>query len=426
MRTSAFRIVATAAICVGAAACSRKEAPEEPPAITVDVAPALVSAIQQVVRADALIYPKQQSAIVPKIAAPIHALRVQRGTRVRAGQVLVELESRDLAGAAAESRATATQAEATYETTARATVPQEVQKAELDVRAAKDALDAQQALFTNRQALFKEGAIAAKDVADAQVALSQARAQYESTRKLLEDLQGFAREQAITAAAAQRDAARAHDQTAQAQLSYASLTSPIDGIVTDLPFYPGETAPAGVPVVTVMDLSRVVARAHVSQVDAATVAVGNRASVIGPGNVVVDGTVTQVSPALDPASTTVEVWVEVDNRTGALKAGSSARVELIARSVPDALVIPEAALVTAPTGSTFVIVVDKDNKPHLRKVSVGIRDRGNAQITDGLDSGLRVATTGAHEIFNLDEDVRDTVTVKIAPPKEEAEDPDEN
>ena len=62
-------------------------------------------------------------------------------------------------------------AEATFETTAKATVPQELQKAELDARAAKEAFDAAQAVFDNRQRLYREGAIAQKDVNDAQVTL---------------------------------------------------------------------------------------------------------------------------------------------------------------------------------------------------------------------------------------------------------------
>src|SRR4029077_18551480 len=151
--------------------------------------------IQRTIRAEGLIYPRQQAAIIPKVTAPIKTAFVQRGAKVRAGQPLLELENRDLAGAATESRATYEQAQATYETTARATVPQEVQKAELDARAAKDALDAQQAIYDNRQRLLREGAIAEKDVNDARAALSQARAQYETARKRLEDLQGFARDQ---------------------------------------------------------------------------------------------------------------------------------------------------------------------------------------------------------------------------------------
>jgi RND family efflux transporter MFP subunit len=300
-----------------------------------------------------------------------------------------------------------------------------VQKAELDVVSAKAAFDAQQAVFDSRQALFKEGAIAQKDVNEAQVALSQARTQYETARKQLDDLQSFGRDDALRAAQAQRDQARAHDEAAQAQLQYARITSPIAGVVTDLPFYPGESAPQGAPVVTVMDLSQVIARAHVSQGDAAQLSVGNEANIVLPGAEPIAGKVTQISPALDQGGTTVEVWVQANNPDGALRAGASVRVELIARTVPDALVIPQRAILTAPTGTTYAIVIDNDNKPHLRKVSVGIRDSGSVQVREGLENGQRVATTGAYELFKLDPDVLSKTTVNIAPAKEEEEDPEE-
>ena len=419
-------LVIVGTLLVAASGCAATSEEAVAPVVTVDVAPVLLSTIQQTVRGDALIYPIQQSAIASKITAPIHRLLVQRGAKVKAGQPLVELESQDLAGAAAESRAAADLADATFETASRATVPQEVQKAELDTRAAKDALDAAQSVFDNRQALFKEGAIAQRDLNDAQVALSQARASYETARKHAEDLQGFGREQALKAAAAQRAAARARDASSQTQLGYARILSPIDGVVTELPFYPGESAPAGVPVVTVMDLSQVIARAHVSQSDAALLAVGNHANLIGPNGVPIPGKVTQISPALDAGGTTVEVWVQADNAEGKLRAGSSIRAEMIAKTVTDTLVIPRAALLTSSTGGTFTILVDNDNKPHLRKVTTGVRDGGNVQVTDGLESGQRVATTGAFELFKIEPEVRDKTTVKIAPPREEEEDPDEN
>ena len=128
------------------------------------------------------IWPHLQAAIVPKITAPIKKWYVQRGSQVRAGQLLIELENKDLQGAATESSAALSQAEATFETTSKATVPEELQKAELDAKAAADAVNAQQAVFNSRQQLYKEGAIAQKDVNDAQVALSQARTQSETAR----------------------------------------------------------------------------------------------------------------------------------------------------------------------------------------------------------------------------------------------------
>jgi len=202
-------------------------------------------------------------------AAPIRKALVQRGAKVKAGQLLVELENQDLAGAAVESRGTYDQAQATYETTANATVPQELQKAELDARAARDAFDAAQAVFDNRQRLFREGAIAEKDVNDSRAQLSAARTTSETAQKKLQDLQGFARDQELKAASAQRDAARGRFESAQAQLNYSRITSPIDGVVTDLPFYAGETPASGQPIVTVMDITQVIVRTHVPPAQAA-------------------------------------------------------------------------------------------------------------------------------------------------------------
>src|SRR5262249_36536415 len=161
---------------------------------------------------------------------------------------------------------------------------------------------------------------------------------------------------------------------------YSRITSPIEGVVTDLPFYAGETPPSGQPVVTVMDLSRVIARSHVSQAEAAELKVGDDANLIGPGGAPIPAKVTQVSPALDAATTPVEVGVEADNQDGALRPGMSLRAEMIAQTVNDALVVPQAAVMTSPAGETFAIVIDKDNTPHRRKIAVGIRDGGKAQI----------------------------------------------
>jgi multidrug efflux pump subunit AcrA (membrane-fusion protein) len=413
------------ALALVVVACGGKKEEETAPVVTVDVAPVLLSKIQRTIRADGLLYPRQQAAIIPKVTGPIRRTSVQRGARVRAGQLLLELENQDLAGAATESRAALNQAEATFETTSKATVPEELQKAQLDAKAAQDAVNAQQSVFDNRQRLFREGAIAQKDVNDAQVALSQARAQYETARKHLDDLQSFVNEQSLKAAAAQRDAARGRNASAQAQLAYSRITSPIDGVVTDMPFYPGETAPSGAPVVTVMDLSRVIARTHIAQADALEVMAGSDASIIGLNGVPTPGKVTQVSPALDPSNTTVEVWVEADNKDGKLRAGASMKVEIVARTVPNALVIPQQAVMTSPQGATFAILIDKENKPHVRKIAVGIRDAGKAQVTDGLASGDRVATTGAYELFKLDPEVLEKTKVQVAPTKE-VEEPEES
>jgi multidrug efflux pump subunit AcrA (membrane-fusion protein) len=407
------------------AGCSPKkeEKAEEEHVVTVDVAPVLASPISQKVTAEALLYPIQQAALTPKIAAPVKKFYVELGAHVRAGQLLAELENRDLSGAVTENQGALDQAEANFQTVSKGTVPEEVQKAQLDVRTAKDAMDAAQKVFDSRQALYKEGAISQKEVNDSQVALTQARSQYELASKHLETVQAVGREQEVKSAAAQRDAAKGRVESAQAQFGYSRITSPIDGVVTDRPLYAGETPAGGGPIITVMDISQIVARAHIAQDDAKQLKVGDPANfVLLDGGAPIAGKVTLVSPALDPSGTTVEVRAQAPNMGNRLTPGTSARVEMIAKTEPNALVIPQAAVLTSASGKTSVMVIDSENKPHKKSVTLGIRDAGNVQVTEGLNSGERVVTVGAYELAKLEEEVLGKTKVQIQPPKEEEED----
>ena len=419
-----FIVPIAATLLVGCHA-KQPDTAEAAPEVTVDVAPVLLSEIQQKVSGDAVIYPLSQAAIVPKITSPVKKFYVERGASVKTGQLLAELEDRDLSSAVNESHAAAVQADATYETTARAQVPQEAQKAELDARVAKDTMDAAQKMYDGRQDLLKQGAISQREVNDANVALVTARSNYEVARKHSDDLASFAKEAEIKAAAAQRDTAKAHEETAQTQLSYARITSPINGIVTDRPVFAGETPQAGAPIITVMDISQVIAKTHLSPQDAALLKVGDPGNVIVPGDAPVAGKVTQISPALDSTSTTVEVWIQVPNPGGKLKPGASFRVEAIAKTIPDALVIPYSAVIIGDSGNPSVVLVDSDNTPHQKLVTLGIRDGANVQVVSGLQSGDRVVTVGSFELAKLDPDVFHKTKVKIAPPKEEPDPADE-
>jgi HlyD family secretion protein len=392
---------------------------ETEPTVAIQVAPVRRTTIQRRVAADAVLFPLNQAAITPKISAPVRQFYVNRGSRVRKGQLLAVLENRDLAAAAVENKGGYRQAQASYETTTRASVPEEVQKAELDAKAAKENLDAQQKIYDSRKVLFEQGALPRKDLDQAGVTLTQARNQYEIAQKHLEALQSVSKQQELKAAAGQLEAAKGKYLGAEAQLQYSEIRSPINGVVTDRPLYPGEMASAGTPLITVMDLSQVIARTHISQQEAVLLRPGNpvvlslsastaSSGVSSQGNPSdkgdkpdddlsgINGKVTLVSPALDPNSTTVEVWVQVPNRDGRLKPGSSVRVDILAETVPNALVVPAAAVLTVPNGGTSVMVVGPDDRAHQRSVHTGIRQGDDIQIADGLKEGERVVTVGAY------------------------------
>ena len=83
--THALSVMPSRPRCWRAAAANTKKRPSA--VVTVDVAPVLLSKIQRTIRADGLLYPRQQAAIVPKVSAPVKKVYVQRGARVRAGQL---------------------------------------------------------------------------------------------------------------------------------------------------------------------------------------------------------------------------------------------------------------------------------------------------------------------------------------------------
>ena len=78
------------------------------------------------------------------------------------------------------------------------------------------------------------------------------------------------------------NAAKAHYDNAAVQLSYAQIRSPISGVVADRPVYPGEMPASGTPLVSIVDISQVVARANVPVKEAASIKVGRPARITGP------------------------------------------------------------------------------------------------------------------------------------------------
>src|SRR5512141_2062133 len=139
--------------------CSKKEEVEAKPVTPVQVTPVREASIRHIVSADGVLYAMDQASVMPKVSTPVEKFLVNRGDHVRQGQLLAVLESRDLAGAAAEGRGQLAQAEANYRVTSGASLPEEVTKSQGDVEAARQAMEAAQKVVESRQKLFTEGAI---------------------------------------------------------------------------------------------------------------------------------------------------------------------------------------------------------------------------------------------------------------------------
>jgi HlyD family secretion protein len=403
-------VLALSLLLAGCKGSAEKEAPQ---VVSVQAEAAKQEDISRVINTEAVLFPIAQAAIAPKINAPVRKFYVLRGQKVRQGQLLAVLENRDLAAAEIDNKGAYQQAQAVYETNVRATLPEDSQKAELDVQNTQKALEAEQKLYSSREMLYQQGALPRKDMDAAGVALTQAKSQYDIAKKHLDSLNAVGKQQALKSASGQLESAKGKYLGSQAQLSYSEIRSPISGVVTDRPLYPGEMASTSAPFMTVMDISSVIAKAHIPQADAMLLHKGDKAEITVPGMEKVPGTVNLVSPALDPNSTTVEIWVQIANAKQLLRPGTTAQVSITAQTVHDALVVPASALLNASGGQAQVMVIASDGTAQSRDVKTGIQTSEDVQIVSGLKAGEQVVTEGAYGL-------PDKTKVKVEKPEKPA------
>jgi multidrug efflux pump subunit AcrA (membrane-fusion protein) len=352
---------------------------------------------------------------------------VQVGQHVRAGQTLAELDKGVLAATVRQQAAAVQQASAQAQQ-ARATSGSQSPIATDQIRQAETALATARANqtqaqneLTRQQTLFDHGIAARKDVeaARTQVAVtnaavtqgesSLAAARVNAARGL-----GEARTQtAVTAGGV--SAAQAALQVAQAELSRARIVAPISGTVTKRAVNDGETVDPATPAFEVIDSSSLDLVANLPAQYLGRIKTGDLTIVkVEPfPEREFEGGVVQVAPAVDPQTNTVALRVRLPNPTGELKAGLFADAKIAVEIHANALVVPEAALVVEGD-ETSVFVTKADETVEKRKVTIGIRDSGRAEITEGLNDGERVVTTGA---FGLD----DKSKIKIVEPAAEGD-----
>ncbi len=395
-----------------------KKADETPATqVTVQAAHPEMGSISEQIAADATLAPLAQAAISPKVTAPVRKFYVQRGSKVKAGQLLATLENSDLEAAALDNEGSYKAAQAAYDTATRATAPDDLTKAQLDLAESKATLDLNQSIVTARSQLLAQGAIPGRDLDTAKAALVQAQAAYDIAKQRFEEVQQVSHKAALDNAQGQLASAKGKYLGAQAQLSYTEIRSPINGVVTDRSLFAGETAPAGTPVITVMDTSALLAKLHIAQIQAQQLSLGAAASVTIPGVPdPVAAKVSLISPALDPGSTTVEVWLRVENPKGLFKAGTAVHAVITGRTESSALLIPTESVQTASDGVTkSVMVIAADGTAHKHPITLGIQTSESVQVLSGLTNADNVITTGA---YGLD----DGTKVKVGAP--DADKPD--
>ncbi len=190
-------------------------------------------------------------------------------------------------------------------------------------------------------------------------------------------------------------------QTAQNNLAYTNLYSPISGTVLTVNNSVGDTINAGSTFVTIADLSQSELTIYMDPLDYSNINVGNKASVVFDAlpNITYTAKVTQISPQLVTisGSSVVEGTVVLDTTQAAgvppltLPLGVTASVDLIQAQANNVVLVPVQALheLSPNNYSVFVMV---NGKPTLKTVTVGLNDGTFAEIKTGLKAGDVVST----------------------------------
>ncbi len=138
-----------------------------------------------------------------------------------------------------------------------------------------------------------------------------------------------------------------------------------------------------------------------AQATAQQLTLGHEADIHVPGLTdPVKAAVSFISPALDPGSTTVEVWLKLPNADGHLKVGTPVHAVIMGRTIKDALQVPAGAILPGQDSGTAVMVVGSDGEAHKRAVKTGIRTQDAVQILSGLSTSDNVISEGG---YGLDE-----------------------
>lgn len=310
------------------------------------------------------ITPNQVVNIYSRVDGYISKLYVDKGDFVKANQLLVEIDHTDYLHALNQAKANLA--------AARAKVTQQ----EASVRNAKLTLE-------RMQALIKDQFVSQQDLDNAQVNSDGAIAALES----------------LKAQVKQMEVAQAQAET---NLAYSYIRAPFPGYVAernlDLGAYvtgaANSTSTTSRGILSLHDVETVRTLIEVVEKDVPLVQIGQKAEIRAEAypNRVFEGTVTRVVQALNRATRTMTVEVDLPNKDRSLKGGMFARVEVLVGKHENALQIPIDA-VSRLEDVQYVYVV-KDGKAERVQVEIGVRDENRVEITKGLSGGEQVIVSG--------------------------------
>jgi membrane fusion protein (multidrug efflux system) len=358
-------LVAPACRGHAAAPATEKTAPAQPP--IVEVVTVVEQPLNVTLSLPGELTPYQTVALYSRVTGFVKSITVDRGTRVSAGQQLATLEAPELVAQRSEAQS-------------------KLQSAEAQLAALRAKADASASTYERlKAASATPGVVAGNDVVLAQKAVEADQNQ-------------------ISAAMENVEAARQALASVRDMEGYLRITAPFAGVVTERNVHPGAlVGPTGgggtaLPIVRIVESNRL--RLVIPVPEAYTAGISNGSSLTFtvaayPGQTFT-GTVSRISQAVDVATRTMAVELDVNNADGRLAPGTFAQVKWPVRRTAPSLLVP-AGSVASTTGRTFVIRV-RDGRTEWVDVKTGLTSGPLVEVFGELKAGDEIAARGTDEL----------------------------
>ena len=311
--------------------------------------------------------PYESVAVYPKVTGYVKSIRVDRGSRVRSGELMAELEAPELVAQRAEAQS-------------------KLQAAEAQLAGARAKTDADTSTFEHlKAASATPGVVAGNDVVIAQKAVEADQSQIAAAQQTAE---------------AARQAVRSITQLE----GYLRMTAPFDGVVTERNVHPGtlvgpNSGPAATtPILRVVHNDRLRLVVPVPEAYTADVPSGANISftvAAYPGQTF-SGTVARIAQVVDVKTRTMAVELDVMNKDGRLAPGTFCQLKWPVHRPTPSLFVPPGSI-GSTTDRTFVIRV-RNGRTEWVDVKTGLASGPLVEVFGDLQAGDAIAVRGTDEV----------------------------
>jgi len=365
-------LAAAAALAIGLLGCAPKYAPR----INVKTAPAHPGRIVRTVEFSGVLVPNHTVNIFAKMAGIATTVTADVGNRVTAGQLLVQIDTKELNAQLAVAEAAA------------AGVGDQAVQVKNGMETARLNLEMTQRSYERTKTLLDTKVVTQSQLDDAQTKLDLAKTAYDNSNRQYQTITGSGLAQA-----------EAQVNFIKVQISNSTITSPLSGIVTNRNINPGEITSMSTPLLSIADVATLKLQGNVSQEDVVRIPVGGRV------NVVVDalstnsyaGRVEQVGPIAAATGQYFPVVVSLKN-DGRLLAGMTAKASFTWTG-GEGILIPLSAVADSQDGRASVFVVS-EGRVHAKNVDLGPRSDSEVQVISGLAASETVAISNVSALVD--------------------------